>query len=229
MWIEGSAGARLTARSSGPATLATAAGVDGGLTLPRRYDTVLVGPSADDPSSPGSLAAGRAAICDRLLRGRPGGPRRERRSLDAAAAQIAVLRDHVRFLQAARDEDNLANVRFHGEHMVNITRGEPLRDVDGNGDVSNPGDGVGLIDGPDAYLRRIGALVGPALTDRTARPPSRPASSPAAGSWPGRPPPCPRPSRRSRRSRAPTPALDVAWAALRDDAAGAATIALEPR
>ena len=44
--------------------------------------------------------------------------------------------------------------------MVNITRGEPLEDVDGNGDPSNPGDGVGLIDGPGAYLVRVPQLVG---------------------------------------------------------------------
>jgi hypothetical protein len=43
--------------------------------------------------------------------------------------------------------------------------------VDGNGDPSNPGDGVGLIDGSLAYLPRISTLVGPDVDadDREAR------------------------------------------------------------
>ena len=74
------------------------------------------------------------------------------------------------------------NVRFHGEHMVNITRGEPLEDVDGNGDPSNPGDGIGLIDGPGAYLVRVPQLVGSAAdADGRRRPGGRARSSPPAG------------------------------------------------
>ena len=164
VWIEGPAGRlRVGAIAAGEEAWRDP-DVHGGRTVLGRYDTVLVGSSADDPAISGAFPPERidqmlALLIDDPRRAEEGG------ALDAAAAQVAVLRDHVRFLAAARDEDNLANVRFHGEHMVNITRGDPLQDVDGNGDVSNPGDGVGLIDGPGAHLRRVGLLIGPDLTD----------------------------------------------------------------
>lgn len=165
VWLEGPAG-RLRA---GTIAVGDSAwrdpDVDGGRTVLGPYDTVLVGATADDPAVSGTFAPERIDQLLTLLIDDPGRAE-EGGALDAAGAQVAVLRDHVRFLAAARDEDNLANVRFHGEHMVNITRGEPLQDIDGNGDVSNPGDGVGLIDGPGAHLRRVGLLIGPALTDR---------------------------------------------------------------
>ena len=44
----------------------------------------------------------------------------------------------------ASREGNLINVRFHGEHMVNIVEGEPIVNLDGLGGPDNPGDGVGL-------------------------------------------------------------------------------------
>lgn len=69
--------------------------------------------------------------------------------LESSRRQIVVLLDHIRFLEKALAEDNFANVRFHGEHMVNIAGGNPLEDVDGNGEASNPGDGVGLVGQPD--------------------------------------------------------------------------------
>jgi len=164
VWLDGPAG-RLTVgeiRAGANGIIETS--VDGGLALLGRYGTVLVGTDPDDPALAGSLTPARSRELGLLLIDDPARPG-DASLLDAAAAQIDVLHEHVGFLAAARDEGNLANVRFHGEHMVNITRGEPLQDVDGNGDVSNPGDGVGLIDGPDAYLRHVGALIGPALTD----------------------------------------------------------------
>ncbi|MBJ7457181.1 MAG: cytochrome c [Thermoleophilia bacterium] len=165
VWIEGPAGRLRAGTIDAGEGAFRDTDVDGGRTLLGRFDTVIVGSSADDPVLSGAFAQERI---DDLLALLVDDPRRaeEGSALDAAAAQVAVLRDHVRFLAAARDEDNLANVRFHGEHMVNITRGDPLQDIDGNGDVSNPGDGVGLIDGPGAHLRRVGLLIGPALSDR---------------------------------------------------------------
>ncbi len=75
-----------------------------------------------------------------------------RTALDAATAaqaagdpQLAVLLEHTKFLQQALDENNLPNVRFHGEHLFNIVYGNPIRDVDRDGTASNPGDGVGLL------------------------------------------------------------------------------------
>lgn len=164
VWIDGPATDPLRVAEIAAGEVASdTPSVDGGTTLPGRYDRVLVGTDPDEPALAGSLAPERAKDLLRLIVGvAPDEPS----VLGAAEAQVQILREHVGFLAAARDEGNLANVRFHGEHMVNITRGRPLRDVDGNGEASNPGDGVGLIGGPRAYLRTIGLLIGPALTDR---------------------------------------------------------------
>lgn len=68
-----------------------------------------------------------------------------RRSLRTGQAQIDVLVEHTGFLEQALQEDNVFNVRFHAEHLANIVEGDPARDLDGNGEPSNPGDGVGLL------------------------------------------------------------------------------------
>lgn len=69
----------------------------------------------------------------------------DRQSLVAGLeSQADVLAEHTRFLEQALVERNIFNVRFHAEHLFNIVRGAPLRDLDGNGEASNPGDGVGL-------------------------------------------------------------------------------------
>lgn len=133
-------------------------------TLVDNVDRFLVGPAADTPVLAGALSATRAEQLRRLLVGDadlPGGAS----TLDAASGQVKVMRDHIRFLRLALREGNLANIRFHGEHMVNLAYGEPPEDVDGNGDPSNPGDGVGLL-GPEGgspgYLPRILNLSGDA-------------------------------------------------------------------
>lgn len=127
-------------------------------------DRILVGPSADAPALVATIEPQRAEQLRRLLVGDadlPGGAS----TLDAASGQVKVMRDHIRFLRLALREGNLANIRFHGEHMVNLAYGEPPEDVDGNGDPSNPGDGVGLL-GPEGgspgYLPRILNLSGDA-------------------------------------------------------------------
>jgi mono/diheme cytochrome c family protein len=66
-------------------------------------------------------------------------------------SQIDVLVQHTGFLEQALAQDNVFNVRFHAEHLANITTGEPIRDLDGNGQASNPGDGVGLM-GEGGYV-----------------------------------------------------------------------------
>src|SRR5262249_14187276 len=75
----------------------------------------------------------------------------------AARGQVKVLSDHVRFLQQSFAQQNLINVRFHGEHMFNLVHGEPIVDLDGIGGPSNPGDGVGLVGqaNRDGYLPAI--------------------------------------------------------------------------
>lgn len=161
VWLDGTAGRLSVAAIPAGDDATQIASVDGD-PLVGRYDAVLVGADPDAPALSGELAPGRAEDLLLLLDRDPTQPGDES-ALDSANGQIAVLREHVRFLVAARDEGNLANVRFHGEHMVNISRGRPLRDVDGNGDPSNPGDGLGLIDGRDAHLLRISTLAGPAV------------------------------------------------------------------
>ena len=161
VWLEGSAGRLPVATIPAGGRTAAAASVDGD-PLIGRYDTALVGVDPGAPELSGTLAPRRSDDLLSLLVDDPSSPGGGS-ALESADAQIAILREHVRFLVAARDEGNLANVRFHGEHMVNISRGRPLRDVDGNGDPSNPGDGLGLIDGRDAHLPRISTLAGPTV------------------------------------------------------------------
>jgi cytochrome c551 len=124
-------------------------------------DAVLVGPSSDAPA----LRADIAGVGELLVTSPTAANGAS--LIDGMDGQIDLLRTHIRFLRKARDERNLANIRFHGEHLVNIARGEPVADIDGNGDASNPGDGVGLLGQPDrgGYLPRILALAGPDLAD----------------------------------------------------------------
>jgi mono/diheme cytochrome c family protein len=159
VWIEGSAGRRAVGTIPAGQTILMAPAAGGGASILDGHDRVLVGVTPDDLVLTGTLEPDRVEALRQLFVGDPGTPGGAA-LLEAAAGQIATLREHVRFLAAARDADYLPNVRFHGEHMVNITRGAPPEDVDGNGDPSNPGDGVGLIDGPGAYLVRVPQLVG---------------------------------------------------------------------
>ncbi len=67
-------------------------------------------------------------------------------------SQVDVLVEHTGFLELALREDNVFNVRFHAEHLSNIVHGEPVRDLDTNGEASNPGDGVGLAGSEGGYV-----------------------------------------------------------------------------
>jgi mono/diheme cytochrome c family protein len=73
--------------------------------------------------------------------------RRVSADLHKGQSQIDILVQHTAFIEQALADNNVFNVRFHAEHLANITLGEPIRDLDGNGVASNPGDGVGLIGG----------------------------------------------------------------------------------
>lgn len=75
-----------------------------------------------------------------------------KRTLRDGQPQVDVLVEHAAFLAKALDERNVFNVRFHAEHLSNIVRGEPIRDLDGNGEASNPGDGVGLAGPNGGYV-----------------------------------------------------------------------------
>jgi mono/diheme cytochrome c family protein len=81
-----------------------------------------------------------------------------KRTLRTGQSQIRVLLQHTGFLEKALAEKNVFNVRFHAEHLANIVRGEPIRDLDGNGEASNPGDGVGLAGPNGGYVTGVDGL-----------------------------------------------------------------------
>jgi plastocyanin len=65
---------------------------------------------------------------------------------------------HAQFLRDAVNENNLANLQFHAEHLVNIIEGEHgahYGDLNGNGKIENPGDGFGLLQNgtQDGYIK----------------------------------------------------------------------------
>jgi plastocyanin len=65
---------------------------------------------------------------------------------------------HAQFLRDAVNENNLANLHFHAEHLVNIIegkQGEHYGDLNGNGKIENPGDGFGLLQNgaQDGYIK----------------------------------------------------------------------------
>jgi hypothetical protein len=225
VWLAGGAGPLEAGTIPAGGRRVRVASVDGEGLL-GRFDSVLVGVDPAAPALSGELAPGRSEELQALLVSDPTRPG-EASALDAARSQIDVLHDHVRFLAAARDEGNLANVRFHGEHMVNITQGRPLRDVDGNGDLSNPGDGLGLIDGRDAHLPRISSLAGPGVRGAVTAVSAPAAVIAAQGAIAGT----------SQSVDAARPAiaaieaadarLDAAWARLRAEAGAAGVIVLE--
>jgi hypothetical protein len=125
------------------------------------YDRVTFGPTGDQPISFAEIGGPVDAMRQLTVSSdvSPDGSS----LLNAARGQVRVLRDHIRFLKQSFAEGNLINVRFHGEHMVNIVEGEPIVNLDGLGGADNPGDGVGLVgkDGRDGYL----PLIAQAATD----------------------------------------------------------------
>ncbi len=162
VWVDGPVGVRRVASIT--ANERTVEVQDAGLgSLAAGSDAVLVGASAETPALRADITGlGELLVTSPIAAG-------EVSLIDGLDQQVGVLRKHIVFLRKALDEGNLANIRFHGEHMVNISRGDPARDVDGNGDPSNPGDGVGLVGqgNRDGYLTRIVALAGPDLAPGT--------------------------------------------------------------
>jgi serine/threonine protein kinase len=65
----------------------------------------------------------------------------------AAEEQLGHAKQHYEFMQQSLAEDDLREAKRHAEHVVNILDGEDgefFGDVDGDGRVENPGDGVGV-------------------------------------------------------------------------------------
>ena len=74
-----------------------------------------------------------------------------------ALGQAALAQEHASFQQQAVNEANIPNLRFHAEHVINIiegSNGPNFGDNDGNGLISNPGDGFGLL-GDSGYLNQV--------------------------------------------------------------------------
>lgn len=73
-------------------------------------------------------------------------------------AQVDVLKLHAGYLSDSQAQGNLANVKLHAEHLVNIVegaKGANFGDLNKDGKVTNPGDGYGLLPGGDqlGYLQ----------------------------------------------------------------------------
>jgi mono/diheme cytochrome c family protein len=158
VWVNGPAGPRRVAAIA-PGTQTVDVSDAGRGSLVDGTDAVVVGKTAEAPALRAEVPGGLSEL---LVRSASPG---KASLLTAAAGQAKVLDDHIRFLRQALRERNLANVRFHSEHLVNISRGDPVVDLDENGEASNPGDGIGLIGQPDrvGYLPRILAVGGPDL------------------------------------------------------------------
>jgi hypothetical protein len=154
VWARGASGFRKIGSLPAGATRKTLAAPAAVGSLLEGYDQIVVGASADQPAVVAQLSDQTVNALRSLLvtAGAVPGAASLR---DGAAGQLAVLLEHTRFLQQAQAEQNVFNVRLHGEHLVNIVRGNPIVDLDGSGQASNPGDGLGLLGQPNGYLPRM--------------------------------------------------------------------------
>ncbi|MFN8495026.1 MAG: plastocyanin/azurin family copper-binding protein [Caldilineaceae bacterium] len=81
--------------------------------------------------------------------------------LIGAQSQLALAQEHAEMLRTALAAGNLAEGRRHAEHVINIVNGKtgkPFGDLDGDGAVQNPGDGVGVVgyvNGANTVLNRL--------------------------------------------------------------------------
>ena len=125
--------------------------------LPADYESVIVtrAPKASVGTSPtsdvvvsGKLPPQALAHLRHLLVHFDGTPDQIGFAIGLRQESDKVLQ-HAQFLQDAVNESNLANVRFHAEHLVNMIEGkegEHFGDLDGDGKIDNPGDGFGLLE-----------------------------------------------------------------------------------
>lgn len=66
--------------------------------------------------------------------------------------QATILRRHAEFMVDALKEDDLAAIKLHAEHLVNLiegSKGPDYGDLNKDGQVTNPGDGYGLLKNGD--------------------------------------------------------------------------------
>ncbi|MEM7132456.1 MAG: SUMF1/EgtB/PvdO family nonheme iron enzyme [Chloroflexota bacterium] len=87
-----------------------------------------------------------------------------REQILAAQEQLAIANQHVGFLLDALALDDLSQTRLHAEHVINILQGENgslYGDLDRNGTIQNPGDGIGVRQ----YLANAEELYGQLISD----------------------------------------------------------------
>lgn len=74
--------------------------------------------------------------------------------LDKAQNQARMALDHAQFLTQSLEKGDLADAKRHAEHVVNILQGVSgprYGDIDGDGNLQNPGDDIGVL----GYLSQI--------------------------------------------------------------------------
>lgn len=125
--------------------------------LLERYDAFAITLESDQetpvaPSAPvafsGRLPAAALTHLRHILLAFPDTPDKIGLGLGLLAQAEELLR-HAQFQQAALDQKDLAGVKRHAEHLVNIVEGNQganFGDLNQDGQVQNPGDGYGLLE-----------------------------------------------------------------------------------
>ena len=143
-----------------PAGQTTLADPDLGLgTIIDRYDQVLVGQKLQEYElSSAELSEQRSAEIRRLILGDHGLPGRQS-LLTNATDQVGTFGDHADLLAESLEKGDVAGVRLRAEQLVNIARGQPASDLDGDGLAESPGQAIGLLGTSDrqGYLPQIEA------------------------------------------------------------------------
>jgi tRNA A-37 threonylcarbamoyl transferase component Bud32 len=88
--------------------------------------------------------------------------------LAKADEQASLAAEHMSYLMDALNTNNLPLAKRHAEHVVNILEGKEgtdFGDVNGDGNLQNPGDGIGVL----GYLSQIETQVG-ALQEKSLPP-----------------------------------------------------------
>jgi mono/diheme cytochrome c family protein len=142
-WLEGAGGRDDLGPVPAGATRASLAG--GGATpLGGGEVRVSVGRDAGRPALTGTLDPTVAEALTRLVLRDPSTPGRVA-LLAGAGDGAAVFARWTGLLIKAVDAGDLAGIHRSAEAVVNVVRGGPGRDVDGDGRVEAPGDGHGLL------------------------------------------------------------------------------------
>lgn len=86
-----------------------------------------------------------------------------------AQEQASIAKEHTGFWYEALEANNFQEAKRHAEHVINILEGaesEHFKDWDGNGQIENPGDGVGV----EAYLQQTTEQIQAAIDSNSLSP-----------------------------------------------------------